>query len=289
MKDKNLVRRLVIFGISLFVLIVLIFINYSLRVKRSAQDFSLVLTDTSAPEEAGEVVSLTPTAKLQDSNSTPVFTETLAPESLTATAAFENKSTLEAAIVNATQRAVSMGRLAETLHEKGYIQTMGGSFFKVKTFDESYAKSGWYYKWTTEYEPENFILRTDVIWNSASDEASWPTSGCGFVFAYSDPNNMFRAFLNLDGTVRIHRMVDGEFKVIATDFYSELEVPEGHAQFVMIVEDDWLTFMVNNNRIVHLQDENLQKGELSFAIASGTNVGYGTRCQMNNVELWVLP
>ena len=289
MKDKKLVRRLLFLGISIVVLLILILINHTFRVERFPAGSTLFQTATSSPENSAEEVSQTPSVPDLESSPTPLITQTLLPESLTSTASAQNKATLDAAIVNATQRAVSMSRLAETLYNKGYIQTKDGSFFRVKNFDESFAKSGWYQKWTTEYEPENFILRTDVIWNSASDEASWPTSGCGFVFAYADPDNMFRAFLNLDGTVRIHRMVDGEFKVIATDFYSELEIPEGHAQFVLIVEDDWLTFIVNNNRIVHLQDEDLQKGVLSFAIASGTNYSYGTRCQMNNVELWVLP
>ena len=59
---------------------------------------------------------------------TPAATETLLPEALTAMANSQNLATLDTAIINATQRAVSMSRLAESLSSKGFIQSSQGSF-----------------------------------------------------------------------------------------------------------------------------------------------------------------
>ncbi len=65
--------------------------------------------------------------------------------------------------------------------------------------------------------------------------------------------------------------------------------PKDTAHMVLILEDQWITAIVNGKQIVHFQDTKLQGGKFGLTLASGTNKEYGTRCTMTNVELWELP
>jgi hypothetical protein len=49
-----------------------------------------------------------------------------------------------------------------------------------------------------------------------------------------------------------------------------------------------VTFYVNGEYVYSWRDEVLKEGNLALTLLSGINTGFGTRCTMENVELWVL-
>ena len=65
-------------------------------------------------------------------------------------------------------------------------------------------------------------------------------------------------------------------------------MPKGQAQILLAVEGDKIVFFVNNEHVLTRIDGRLDSGGLSYTLLSGTNKGFGTRCDMTNVGLWWL-
>ena len=166
------------------------------------------------------------------------------------------------------------------------------SYSSVGDFEEAWAQIGWYQYWDIDEPPTNFVIRTDATWSSASKTANWDESGCGFVFHASDERNHAIAYLGLDGNVYVSHVVDGELTLVGSAYYDTLEVPDGSAELMLMVNGDKITFFVNGQRVFSGTDSlltgRLDSAHLALTLVSGTNKDFGTRCQMVNTDLWDL-
>jgi hypothetical protein len=132
------------------------------------------------------------------------------------------------------------------------------------------------------------VIRADAEWDSASDKADWWNSGCGFIFREQDVDNHYLAYLGLDGRVYFTRFVRGRWSALGSRYYEKVGIPDGSADIELVVEGDKFTFFVNGEQVHTRQDTSLPSGNLAFTLLSGTNKGYGTKCKMSNIDLWVL-
>lgn len=189
---------------------------------------------------------------------------------------------------SATAQAEPMLARVQELFDDGYLDTNEGTYQVLEDFDESWAQIDWYQWWRTGYDPANFVIRVDAFWQSASDKANWWNSGCGFVFREFGGSYYF-AELSLDGYVYLYRKINQNYSRLGRSYYGSLDVPEGSAELMLVANGDWLLIFVNGELVHRRQDSRLDKGMLSMTLSSGTNKGYGTRCKMENVDLWVLP
>jgi hypothetical protein len=157
-------------------------------------------------------------------------------------------------------------------------------------FSESCAQINWYQWWWTGYAPADFVVRANFHWNSASDNANWFNSGCGFVFreAGVEPNDHYLAYLGLDGVVYIERARNGVLTTLSSNYYGRLDIPEGEAEFLLAVDANKFTVFVNDQRVVTAVDGGRSEGYLNYTLVSGTNRDYGTLCEITNVEIWEL-
>ena len=166
------------------------------------------------------------------------------------------------------------------------------SYSSVDDFEEAWAQIGWYQYWDIDEPPTNFVIRTDAAWSSASDTANWDESGCGFVFHATDERNHALAYLGLDGNVYVSNVVDAEPKLVGSAYYDKLEVPDGSAELMLMVNGDKITFFVNGQKVFSgidsLLTSKLDSAHLALTLLSGTNKDFGTRCQMLNTDLWDL-
>lgn len=208
--------------------------------------------------------------------------------SMRETEAAEKTATRVASIAASTEMAASMYDQVVELASYGYLSSAGGTYHTLPTFDESWAQINWYQWWRTGYKPRDFVIRADASWDSASDKANWFNSGCGFVFRETGVQNHYLAFLGLDGNVQFMRSVRDVQRNLGYSYSEKLDVPKGNAQIMLVVEDDTFTFFVNGEKVHTRQDFSLTDGELGLTLLSGTNKGYGTRCRMTNIELWIL-
>jgi hypothetical protein len=191
-------------------------------------------------------------------------------------------------IASATAQARPMADLVQDLYAQGYIDRADGTFFSLADFAESWALINWYQYYPSDYSPVDFVIRADAAWESASDHANWDYSGCGFVFRETGDSNHYHAYLGLDGWVYMERYVTGEYASLGGSYYGDVDVPSGAAKIMLLADGTTFMFFVNGERVHVRTDTQHTEGFLSYAVSSGTNTDYGTRCEMTHVELWEL-
>lgn len=118
--------------------------------------------------------------------------------------------------------------------------------------------------------------------------ANWDRSGCGFVFREDGVANHYLAFLALDGYVNFTRTVNNNGTFLGRSYYGRVGRPSGSANIMLVVEGSTFTFFVNGEKVHRRSDQGLASGNLALTLLSGINTDFGTRCQMTNVDLWVL-
>ncbi|MCJ7623615.1 MAG: hypothetical protein MUO76_08935 [Anaerolineaceae bacterium] len=297
---KNYKQRLIFLAISVIIMVFLFFwnanrssekylpptptpITQESSISSTAAHQTVEQTETQSPDvlETKE----TPTAEAQVN-----LEETSLVEAQTATAISIALSTIEANLGRKTQQALFLGNKIQTLYSQDVISTTEGKYYHLLDFEQNFSKQGWFKWWFTELQAQNFLLRTVIHWDSATmEDVSWEASGCGIAFGFIDVNNHYRVFLNLDGIVRLHRMIDGEFTLLEAAYYGKLRHPDGHAQLIVVTENNWITIYVNNIQVMRVYEQNTLNGFIGQTVSSGTNYGFGTLCQMLDTELWIFP
>jgi hypothetical protein len=185
--------------------------------------------------------------------------------------------------------SAGFSKTIQELKDAGEIASTDGEYVRLEDYDKSLAQLE-YYQWDdTGYEPENFVVSADVHWSSASQTANWQYSGCGFLFSFVDDENHDYGYLGLDGYVGLYTLKNGNEREIAFQkIPGGIDIPDGSAQIMLVVSGKRISFYVNGDRLTSASDSTLKAGELSYLIMSGTNKDYGTRCQMSNVDLFIL-
>jgi hypothetical protein len=189
---------------------------------------------------------------------------------------------------SATALAQPMSHRIRELLTSGIISTSEGSYHPLQDFDASWAQINYYDFLLTGLAPVNFVLSAKVSWESASETANWWNSGCGFVFRMNSRGDHYLAYLGLDGWFYLYRNLDQTITLTGRGYYGEVMIPKGDAEIMLIVEGDWIVLYVNGEQVHRMQENTFSSGLLGYALISGTNKDFGTRCQMQDVELFEL-
>jgi hypothetical protein len=260
------------------------------KVQEEAEAHAAQLTaDAQATLEAEAIAAATSTAIAE---ATAAFqatgTQSALDRSATATARVYERATQTAeAIVQATADAQPMADLVAKLNADGYLKSTEGEWQRLDfTFDQAWAQIGWYWWWPTGITMENFVLRTDASWDSASDTPN--DSGCGFVIRPDSKGNHYMTFLSMNGWSVVGEMKNEYWRYIQKKPVSGLAFPQGSAEIVLVVEDETITMLVNGEKVMRDVSLVAREGELALTILSGTNKGFGTSCTMENIDLWIL-
>ncbi len=190
------------------------------------------------------------------------------------------------AVIAMTEQARPLQAIVQKLADEGHLSKTDGHYLTLDDFDESWAQLGWYQFWDTDLDPVNFVFRTDARWESASNTADWWNSGCGVVFRLESADDHYFAHLGLDGWVYFTGFQRGNFFSIGRGYYNKVDIPDGGANLMLVVEGDKFTFFVNDERVYTVRDARFKTGNLALTLLSGTNRDFGTRCQMRNIEVW---
>jgi hypothetical protein len=207
----------------------------------------------------------------------------------TTTAYYQAKQTSTAsALAEATIQAQPMFEKIQSLYSSHYIKSTAGVFHALPDFDESWAQMDWYRIWPTGFESKDFVIQTHLTWESASSIANWFSSGCGFTFGTKDSENYFIIFMLMDGNISLNRVQNGGGMHLGSAYYGKPDLPKGEADILLIVDKNQVLFFVNDRLVLRQQQSSIPRGELAMTLLSGTNQDFGTRCQMNNTQLWEL-
>ena len=272
----------------------------------SAEDLSLTIVAQTVTA-ASPTANLPATAQLAAQVETQVVQTEAAIQTATSVASATRSAiqtaTSQAATIEAypksTAQAQSMADSVLELFSEGYISSTDGFYFALPEFDENLARlertdSGWVqgvtYYWTdylTGFEPNNFVIRADLSWKNV-DEYANKFAGCGFTFRIdNETNDRYLIWLSGIGHVNLIR-VFGSSELIGNVRYGHVGFPEGEAKMLLIVDGTDIRVFINDTYVGAFQDRYLDKGELGLAVVSGDNRSFGTRCMMDNIELWDL-
>lgn len=230
---------------------------------------------------ATSTATVTPTAVSQPTADR--ITVGSAPEALTITPT-QNKTPVPSITVNA--QAELMKKDMKDLAAQRLVSSSEGTYYRVQDFTGEWAKLSYYHWWPLNRKPTNFAIRADVDWKSALPIGNPSKSGCGFVFHENGADNLHFSFISMDGYARNYRVEKKVFSDLKANYVGKFNYPGDSAKIMLVVDYQWITFFVNGKQIVRLQDDRLKGGGLAFAVASGANNDFGTRCTFTNVELW---
>jgi hypothetical protein len=241
-----------------------------------------------AQASATAIAQASATAEAQLSATVAAVTAKAENAAATVTQAAGKKLTATAEVAQkATVQAQGMLTVIDKLFADGIISTKEGEYIRLQDFDESWAQINWYQWWETGYSANNFVLVSDMEWSSASKNANWPTSGCGFVYGEVGNPNHNISWAALDGYLYTQNVTNDNRKWLAYKKWGTPAIPEGQLHFMMVMFDKRLTFYVNDAEVVSTYDSLYVPGNINYTLMSGTNAGYGTRCKIFNVDLFI--
>ena len=206
----------------------------------------------------------------------------------TATAKVVAQQTATAeAVVQATAQAQPMVDLVAKLQADGYLTSTEGEYMRLPfTYEEEWAQLAWYSWNPTGLQLTNFVLRADASWDSGSDTPN--PSGCGFVIRVDDKGNHYMTFLSMTGEVILGEMRNNSFRLIKQPYFGNVGMPRGSAEITLVVENEWVTMLVNGEKAMRDGTLAVRNGMLALTLISGTNKDFGTACTMENIDIWLL-
>jgi hypothetical protein len=191
--------------------------------------------------------------------------------------------------VAATQNAETFQETLERFQGKGYISTTDGESTYPKDFEGEYAKLGYYYKWwwpLGDKEYSRFVFSAHFKW--ASSGSTSDASGCGLGFGIKSNENHYAIFLDRENLFLMRGKGTQVYDMGTSGGkrFASIPIP-AKADFVLAVWDQNVTVSVNDTVVTYILSSELNgEGKVAFSVLSGTNGGYGTRCEMSNIIFW---
>ena len=210
-------------------------------------------------------------------------------EAATSTALAGLKLTATAGVeATATAYAVAFQNIIEDLNEAGVVTSTEGDYYHLEDFEGNMAQIDQPFVYFMGLEAVNFAIAADIDWESASMNANWPTSGCGFVYGYKDSYNADLTFLGLDGyTHSLQFRQNKPLTQFAFKKWGDPERPKGNAKVMLVVFDKRVSVYVNDALANEFYNGLYTGGQIGYNVFSGTNTSFGTLCKMNNVNLFI--
>jgi murein L,D-transpeptidase YcbB/YkuD len=190
-------------------------------------------------------------------------------------------------MIHATAQAQPLLAMLEQLKAQGYIESTAGVYFPLPAFDESHAKMGYGIYWRTGLAAENFALTAHAKLMSASDNADWRKASCGVIFGEEDEDNYNLVDIAMDGFLYSWDVRNDNFRAIAYKNYGPPMAPEGEADILLVVLGQHYHVFVNGQETLSATNLRLMPGNIALLMRSGSNKGYGTRCIMDQLGVWI--
>jgi hypothetical protein len=188
----------------------------------------------------------------------------------------------------ATQQAAGMARLAEEYAGKGWLSSGEGLFRRVDDYTGDEPNIGKVLVRGTGYAPREFVMRAHVQYENAEKAANYALSSCGFIVWRVDEANYYQVYLGMDGYVYSNAVVRNRFYSLGKGFYGFPSLSSGEYDVTLIVSETHMRVLYNDKLVKTFLNigGSQMDGKLYFAITSGVEKDFGTRCTFSNAELW---
>ena len=185
--------------------------------------------------------------------------------------------------------------LIQSFANDGYIESTEGSFYAIADFSQTLTNPETYTWEPTGYSPKDFVITAHTVWDVTGDTVDPAYVGCGLGFReVPEDHTFYQLHIDLGGTAYLWQYMGGEtWRDLAQAPYGKLSANRGEADIALLVEGPRLHFFVNGEHIFSQNDLQETPGQLSFVLyPSGTSPrtdkGFGTKCKMDHVALWVI-
>ena len=234
----------------------------------------LVAMSMQACSSVQEMISGTPTST---PTITPTFTLTPSPTS-TPIPTSTNTPTATPDIV-ATQEYEAFLPLIDEYYTAGKISSTDGDYYRLDDYSDSLADLE-HYQWATldTIKTKNFLLKTKLTMSTANKYNA--NTGCGFVFDLG--YWLSGIFISQDGTASYM----GNNTIYFEDSYLAFPNPAEIEVILVLSEETFMLYIDGREALVFHGGE--EKGNIGYAVISGSDEDYGSRCEFTNTQLWVM-
>lgn len=241
---------------------------------------------TQAPILATQHAEQEATAEVENATASAIASQ----EAQQTTMALARTVTAEAQRAQATADAGAMLADIQELAELGYLESTDGYYQTLRPYTESKAMINYIGFEPTRIDAINYVIRGHISAAMDGEAGNAFNSGCGFAFRISEEGDYYLIVQAMDGNVYLHKTVPGTNRLSRVDgrYAGQIGFPNAEFDFIFIVEGPSFRWFVNGEYIAQFYHSAFPEGELAYAMVSGTNIGFGTRCTMTNVEAWIL-
>jgi hypothetical protein len=188
----------------------------------------------------------------------------------------------------ATEHIEQLNAEVQAYYEKGYLTRPDGTLAELEDFRHTWAYLGAYQPLVYIISVTDFFLSAHFEWDSALQNSD--TAGCGFIFGRQPNNDHYVVFLDRSKV---------DFRISSQGYSTRVTPLRGSGQvrfdypaaadFTLIVNGATAYVLVNGEVVGEymLEPTRLVRGDLGLTVLSGTNKGYGTRCEMTDLRLWI--
>ena len=196
--------------------------------------------------------------------------------------------------VAATQQYDDFFAVVQKIHAAGQIANTDGKYVELDDYQDEVATKLSYAWAETGINAKNFIVRGDLEWSNAINTAN--ISGCGFVYRVQENTDHYLIVLDAFSGVKLASSTDRGTYSMGSPQNGDRKISDFgpgpyHATFTLVVNDLKSYVYVDDTYYgeYKLLDYRItDSGMLSGAVLSATSEGYGTRCNMTNIQAWII-
>ena len=194
----------------------------------------------------------------------------------------------------ATQQYEEFFAVVQKVQAAGQIPTTDGKFVKINDYQDELSNKLSYSWAETGVDARSFIIQADFEWSSAINTTN--LSGCGFVYRIQSNGDHYLIVLDAFSGIKLASSTDRGTYSMGSPANGDTNslsfgVDPYQATFTLVVYD-LNTYVYVNDKYYgeyKLLDYRItESGELSPALLSATDTGYGTRCKMTNIRAWII-
>ena len=194
--------------------------------------------------------------------------------------------------IKLTQSYEDLFSWVQKFKDEGIIPDTTGKYITLDRYTDTFAQMDWLRYDYTDVTLEHFVYAGHLEWSTTIETKK--TSGCGIVFALEFRETYNRYFGVILDKSRVY------FSAIDQGYYYDLGKTRGTGtlNFGNPAQADMVLLVYDHKAYVYVDDEFIGEytlpkkkdllGRFGFGIISGTNHGYGTRCDITNSRIWKL-
>ena len=182
-------------------------------------------------------------------------------------------------------------KTVDALAADGKISGADGDFYYLDDFKDEWDELGWYQRISRSGpKMNNFVLRSKIKFESASQTPNWSESGCGWFFRGEEVDTNLTAFYSLEGNVRLLGFNNKVPLSYGRVNHSHAAV-SGEIEMVIYAEDQKVGILIDGVPLIERTDVIVDDNpsQLFSVTFSGTNKDFGIRCDYSEIEFMILP